>query len=138
MTPRKREGNEPIDYTTREFCGRCHALSAVGFFVSKEMWLAVAGRWEHAILCLRCFAQLGDEKHIAWEEGIEFYAVSYATHHAARSTPHSFVDVGNVGRLVPDTSRGSAGEPPPEYRPRGDAPDLVQALIDSLEPKETT
>lgn len=37
-----------------------------------------------SILCIMCFAALGDEKHVAWEKGIEFYPVSYATHHAGR------------------------------------------------------
>lgn len=73
------------DRTTREFCGRCHRLSPVGFLAPDDVWLTVAGQhWRHAILCIMCFAALGDEKHIRWEHGIEFYAVSYATHHAAR------------------------------------------------------
>jgi hypothetical protein len=74
-----------VDTMTREFCQRCHSVSAVGFSVRDDIWAAVAGRhWEHSILCVRCFAALGDEKHIVWEEGIEFYPVSYATHHAFR------------------------------------------------------
>lgn len=73
------------DTTTREFCARCHRISPVGFHARDDIWKAVAGRhWEHSILCILCFAALGDEKHIVWEEGIEFYPVSYATHHAGR------------------------------------------------------
>lgn len=73
------------DHTTREICQRCHKTSAVGFHARKDIWLAVAGRhWSDSILCLACFAQLGDEKHIQWELGIEFHPVSYATHHARR------------------------------------------------------
>lgn len=74
--------------TTREFCQRCHRLSPVGFHARDDLWSAVTapGHWEHSILCILCFAQLGDEKHIAWEEGIEFYPVSYATHHGRRAS----------------------------------------------------
>lgn len=61
------------------------AAGPVGFHASSEAWTAVAGNhWEHSILCIMCFAALGDEKHIEWEEGITFYPVSYATHHAGR------------------------------------------------------
>lgn len=74
-----------IDTTTREFCGRCHRVSPVGFHSPNSIWEAVAGRhWKNEILCIVCFAALGDEKHIVWEEGIEFYPVSYATHHKMR------------------------------------------------------
>ena len=77
--------NEQQNVTTREFCGRCHRVSPVGFHVQNDIWEAVAGRHhQHDILCILCFAQLGDEKHIVWEENIEFYPVSYATHHAGR------------------------------------------------------
>lgn len=70
------------DITTREICGRCQSVSAVGFY--SPLWIGVAGRWSDDVLCVRCFAVLGDEKHIEWEIGIEFYPVSYATHHAHR------------------------------------------------------
>lgn len=71
------------DISTREFCERCRRVSAVGFYA--ERWLDVAGyHWHNDILCIRCFAELGDEKHIVWEDGMEFFPVSYATHHAGR------------------------------------------------------
>ena len=71
------------DTTTRESCNRCNRISPVGFY--SPLWASVAGqRWEHDILCILCFAAIGDERHIQWEEGIEFYPVSYATHHSAR------------------------------------------------------
>lgn len=64
---------------TREMCRRCNHVSAVGFH--SPIWPLVAGpHWVNEILCVRCFAELGDEKFIEWEEGIEFYPVSFATH----------------------------------------------------------
>ena len=74
----------PDDSMTREFCQRCQRVSPVGFHSPNEIWEAVAGRWKDSILCIMCFAALGDEKHIMWEQDVEFYPVSYATHHAAR------------------------------------------------------
>lgn len=74
-----------FDLTTREFCQRCHRVSPVGFHSPDFIWKAVAGRhWKDSILCILCFAELGDEKHIFWEDGLVFYPVSYATHHATR------------------------------------------------------
>jgi hypothetical protein len=67
-------------FTTREFCGRCHRLSPVGFHATPHIWRAVAGRWMHDILCLTCFTTLGDEKGIQWEIGMDFYPVSFFTH----------------------------------------------------------
>lgn len=77
------------DLTTREHCGRCHRVSPVGFWVPNDIWRAVAGRWLDSILCIMCFAALGDEKHVVWESGIKFYPVSYATHHAGRERQSS-------------------------------------------------
>ncbi len=77
----------PVDTCTREFCQRCHRVSPIGFFSPPELWALVAGhQWKDSILCIMCFAQLGDEKHIHWEWDIKFYAVSYATHHAMRES----------------------------------------------------
>lgn len=73
------------DLTTREFCGRCHRVSPVGFHARDDIWEAVVGRhWSNSILCIMCFAQMGDEKHVMWERDLKLYAVSYATHHAGR------------------------------------------------------
>jgi hypothetical protein len=69
---------------TREFCQRCNDLSPVGFHARDDIWVRVAGEhWRWSILCLRCFAALGDEKGIRWEEGMEFYPSSFATHSEA-------------------------------------------------------
>ena len=76
----------PTDCTTREICQRCNQVSAVGFFAQPEIWAMVAGQWRDSILCLTCFARLGDEKHVAWETGMQFFPVSYASHHAGRTS----------------------------------------------------
>lgn len=91
------------DLTTREFCARCNSVSAVGFSVPSDVWTAVAGRhWSDSILCIRCFAALGDEKGVAWEvAGIDFYAVSLATHREARREPHGWRDAGRAKVLAP-------------------------------------
>jgi hypothetical protein len=66
---------------TRQFCHRCNAVDRIGFLAPKELWRLVAGpRWEHDILCLACFAEIGDEKGIEWDVAeLEFYPVSYVT-----------------------------------------------------------
>jgi len=66
---------------TRQFCARCHSIDRVGFLAPKPLWELVAGpHWEHAILCLACFAEIGDEKGIEWDvPELEFYPVSYVT-----------------------------------------------------------
>lgn len=76
--------NDAIDYTTREFCQKCGRLSRIGFWVPDAIWRAVTGRWAEDVLCLPCFAELGDEKFIQWEYGIKFYPVSYVAHHTSR------------------------------------------------------
>lgn len=81
-----------MDLTTREFCARCHSINAVGFHAPTDTWEAVAGRWRNSILCLRCFAQLGDEKGVQWEVGMRFYPVSLVSHYAEKRP--GLVDVG--------------------------------------------
>lgn len=72
----------PTERPTREFCQRCHRLSPIGFHARDDIWEAVAGgHWRHSILCIVCFAALGDEKHVQWEIGLEFHPVSYVTFH---------------------------------------------------------
>ena len=62
---------------TRERCQMCNKPSSVGFFAPHETWKLVAGDvWANSILCISCFASLGDEKGIQWEEGIKLYPVS--------------------------------------------------------------
>lgn len=66
---------------TRQFCQRCNTVDRVGFLAPKDLWRLVAGpRWEHSILCLACFGEIGDEKGIKWDvPELEFYPVSYVT-----------------------------------------------------------
>lgn len=66
---------------TRQFCGRCRGINRVGFTAPKDIWRLVAGpRWEHDILCLDCFAEIGDEKGVKWDvPELQFWPVSYVT-----------------------------------------------------------
>jgi hypothetical protein len=71
----------PTDTPTRENCQRC-GRRGFAFIAPDDTWLAVAGdRWQHGKLCLVCFADLGDEKNVAWEVGVEFGFCSIRTHH---------------------------------------------------------
>lgn len=67
-----------LNFTTREFCQSCNRVSPVGFHSPK--WAEVAGRWRDSILCIMCFAALGDEKNIQWERDIQLHPVSLRTH----------------------------------------------------------
>lgn len=63
-------------------CRLCHHVNAVGFATPDRIWNAIVP--EHAknwVVCLSCFARLGDEKAIAWDDDIKLYPVSLATHH---------------------------------------------------------
>ncbi len=66
---------------TRQTCARCVRISPYDFH--SPLWKEVAGPWSDDILCVMCFAILGDERGLEWEEGIEFYPVSLAYHLAA-------------------------------------------------------
>lgn len=66
---------------TREVCKACHAINAVGFSVPGDVWMAVVPpHLRNGVLCLACFARFGDERLIAWDESIELYPLSLATH----------------------------------------------------------
>ncbi len=85
---------------TREHCHRCNHLSPISFY--SPLWDEVAGPWANDVLCVRCFAVLGDERGIAWETDIVFYPTSLVTLRLThKETP-------NDGPLHPGrTSRGS-------------------------------
>ncbi len=69
--------------STREYCNRCQDISLIGF--SSLLWKEVAGpRWENSTLCIRCFGVLGDERGIAWEEGLELFPLSLVNHLTAK------------------------------------------------------
>lgn len=64
---------------TREYCNRCSHISAIGFY--SPLWEEVAGQcWESSTLCIQCFAVLGDERGIVWEDGLELFPLSLVTH----------------------------------------------------------
>ena len=65
----------------REICALCHEVSRVGFCVPNEIWRAAVHRYyQNAIICLRCFTRLADEKSIIWDKDIKLYPVSWVTH----------------------------------------------------------
>ncbi len=83
---RQGEELEEVDRPTRETCHRCCRISAVGFY--SPLWRSVAGEhWRHGILCVACFAALGDERGIVWEQGMKFYPVSLRSHLAYLDEP---------------------------------------------------
>lgn len=70
-----------ICWNSRELCKLCYHVNAIGFNVPDDIWRAVVpAAMRGSIVCLACFARLGDEKGIAWDQQIEFYPVSMATH----------------------------------------------------------
>lgn len=65
----------------RQFCALCHEVVRVSFHVPNEVWeLAVHASQRNAIMCLRCFTRMADERGVKWDEGITFYPVSQASH----------------------------------------------------------
>lgn len=70
-----------ISTATRERCGVCQRPSPIGFHVPDDMWRRVVPDYHRqTVMCIMCFASFGDERLIAWEDGIEFYPVSLRTH----------------------------------------------------------
>ena len=67
------------DRPSRETCHRCTRISMFSFY--SPLWAEVAAFWKDAILCLFCFAVLGDERNIGWEDGLEIHPSSIHTHH---------------------------------------------------------
>ncbi len=69
------------DVTTREICEMCHQVNAVGFLVPDGVWrLIIPIDFQNKVVCLQCFAKLGDEKRIRWDLNIKFFPVSFVTH----------------------------------------------------------
>ena len=64
----------------REICHLCHEVNRVGFWVPDEIWRAALheSQW-NAIVCLRCFTRLADERGVEWDKEIKFYPVSRIT-----------------------------------------------------------
>lgn len=66
---------------TREICGLCHRVSAVGFWVPNDVWSEVVHpHYIASIHCLSCFVERADEKLVEWDSVIKFYPVSLRTH----------------------------------------------------------
>lgn len=67
---------------SRERCQCCNRYSAVGFWVPNRVWdRVVPNQFHESPLCVACFADMGDERMIAWDQEIQFFPVSLATHH---------------------------------------------------------
>ena len=70
-----------ISIATRERCGVCHCVSAIGFHVPDELWrVAVPDYFRETVLCLKCFVSFADERMLRWERSIKFFPVSLALH----------------------------------------------------------
>lgn len=65
---------------TRQICGLCHRVVAVGFHVPNEIWQeAVHPHYREAIHCLSCFIERADEKLLPWDREIRFFPTSLHT-----------------------------------------------------------
>ena len=68
---------EDISIPTRERCGVCHKVSAVGFHVPDKLWrVAVPDHYRDTVLCVPCFVSFADERMLPWDREIRFYPVS--------------------------------------------------------------
>ncbi len=62
-------------------CSICRHVNAVGFSVPNEVWESVVPlEFKSRVVCLSCFTRMADEKLILWDEDIELYPVSLASH----------------------------------------------------------
>jgi hypothetical protein len=68
---------------TRQTCARCVRISPYDFH--SPIWREVAGPWLDDILCVMCFAVLGDERGLRWEEGLTITPCSLVAHLALTS-----------------------------------------------------
>lgn len=78
---------------TREYCYRCHRYSPFHFHVPDHIWeKVVPERWRNDILCLDCFARMGDERLVEWSEDITVHPVSLAKNRGLKDhvTPTTF------------------------------------------------
>jgi hypothetical protein len=72
------EEREDFLFDDRERCRDCGQISAVGFTVPDEAWMAVVND-PYDILCIACFAHGADKQRYPWDKKIEFWPVSLAT-----------------------------------------------------------
>ena len=60
---------------TRQSCAQCHQRMSIDYHA--DLWPEVVHpKWRDSILCIDCFAEMGDERNIAWEEGLEIMAIT--------------------------------------------------------------
>lgn len=77
-----------ISIATRERCGVCHRVSAVGFHVPDAVWLkAVPDYFRDTVLCLGCFVSFADERMLIWDREIQFFPMSLRTHLGSPADP---------------------------------------------------
>lgn len=70
-----------MSVTSREICSLCYHVNAMGFRVPDDVWATVVpAPFHERVVCLNCFIRLADEKGIPWDEDIQFFPVSWATH----------------------------------------------------------
>jgi hypothetical protein len=66
---------------SREVCRICWHENPIGFTVPDAVWTAVVpGTLRRHVICIACFARLADARLVVWEEEIQLFPVSRATH----------------------------------------------------------
>src|SRR3990167_8343294 len=66
---------------SREVCKMCWHVNPVGFAVPDDVWASVVpASHQDKVICITCFARLGDERAIRWDRSIELFPVSLASH----------------------------------------------------------
>jgi hypothetical protein len=64
---------------TREICKACGRVNPLGFSVPDGVWNLATDHFQF-VLCIMCFAQRADEAGLRWDQEIEFFPVSLASH----------------------------------------------------------
>ena len=60
---------------TRQSCGQCHKRMSIDYY--SPFWdKVVHPNRRNDILCLDCFAEMGDERNVAWEAGLRFLTIT--------------------------------------------------------------
>lgn len=73
---------------SRETCKMCWRANPVGFAVPDDVWQEVVPSERRSdVVCISCFARLADEKLIPWDDQIQLYPVSLATHQNQGASP---------------------------------------------------
>ena len=81
---------------TRQACIKCGKRMAIDYYAS--LWSEVVHeKWVDSILCIDCYAEMGDERGIAWEEGLTMTPVSLVSQH--RFVADLLDEQGTIDRL---------------------------------------